>query len=62
MVVVVVGCVVGVVGVAAAATTVTRAASSFQCARPFQPAPKTPILTTCAVIGSFAGTVHDAVN
>ncbi len=45
-----------------AAVTVMRAASLFQCARPSQPGPKTPTLTTCAVIGSFAGTVHVAVN
>ncbi len=61
-VVVVASWVVVVVGAGCAATTVTRAASSFQWPRPFQPAPKTPTLTTCAVIGSFAGTVHVAVN
>ncbi len=61
-VVVVVGCVVTVVDVPPTAVTVMRAASLFQWARPSQPGPKTPTLTTCAVIGSFAGTVHVAVN
>ena len=51
-----------VVVVAPATVTVMRAALSFQWARPFQPAPKTPTLTTCAVVASFVGTDHVAVN
>jgi hypothetical protein len=45
-----------------AAATVIRAASSFQRARPFQPGPKTPTLTTCTVAASLAGTVHVAAS
>ena len=51
-----------VVVVAPATVTVMRAALSFQWARPFQPAPNTPTLTTCAVVASFVGTDHVAVN
>ena len=60
VVVVVGGCVVVVVP--PDTVTVIRAASSFQWARPFQPTPKTPTLTTCTVVASFVGTDHVAVN